>query len=273
MTESLDLKLDDLLSHMGKAGKRLVELGACEGAAGNISMCVRWDLEISSRFPLKEQVELPQPVPELAGMIFIVSGSGCRLRDMLDEPTANIGCLVVDRDGKTGQLFSARERQFTRLTSEFNSHLAVHYDRVLSDDVSFNAVVHAQPPYITYLSHIEAYQDEAYLNQHLLRWEPETIIQFPQGIGILKYQTPSSSDLAEATTRSLHTHTLVIWARHGVICRSDASVLQACDFVEYAEAAARFEYLNLTVGEKSSGLSADEIRELCKSLNVHQEIY
>jgi rhamnulose-1-phosphate aldolase len=230
-------------------------------------------MEISSWFPLREQIVLPQPVPELAGTTFLVSGSGCRLRDILDEPTANIGCMVVDRGGETGQLYTARDRQFTRLTSEFNSHLAVHYDRVLNDNVNFNAVVHAQPPYITYLSHIDVYQDEAYLNRHLLKWEPETIIQFPQGIGILKYQTPGSSDLAEATDRSLHTHTLTVWARHGVVCRSDLSVLQVCDRIEYAEAAARFEYLNLAVGEKSQGLSPDEIRELCKSLDIHQEIF
>ena len=28
-----------------------------------------------------------------------------------------------------------------------------------------------------------AYQDEAYFNARVMRWEPETIVQLPQGIG------------------------------------------------------------------------------------------
>jgi len=273
MTHPSELNIDTLITLMGEAGKHLFESGVCEGAAGNISVCVRRELEISKRFPLRKQIVLPKPVPELAGTTFLASGSGTRLRDMFDEPTANIGCLVVDEGGKTGQLFTAHDRQFTRLTSEFNSHLAVHYDRVLSEHIRFNAVVHVQPPYLTYLSHIEAYQDESYLNRHLLRWEPETIIEFPQGIGILKYQTPGSAALAEVTAKSLHDHVLTIWARHGVICRSDKSIAKACDRIEYAEAAARFEYLNLTAGEKSSGLSVEEIRAVCESLNIRQNIF
>ncbi len=273
MNISFHFNLDSLLTLMGKAGKHLFESGTCEGAAGNISVCVRWELDIAKHFPLQEQIILPKSVPELAGATFLVSGSGTRLRDMFNEPTANIGCLVVDEGGETGQLFTARDRQFTRLTSEFNSHLVVHYDRILSDDVLFNAVVHVQPPYLTYLSHIETYQDETYLNKHLLRWEPETIIEFPQGIGIVKYQMPGSDALAEVTAKSLHNHILTIWARHGVICRSDKSLAKACDKIEYAETAARFEYLNLTAGEKSSGLSAEEIREICRGLGIQQDIF
>jgi len=273
MTKSQNLNIEYLLTLLGKTGKQLFESGTCEGAAGNISICMRGELDIAKHFPLQEQIVLPKAVPELAGTTFLVSGSGTRLRDLFDEPTANIGCLIVDEGGKTGQLFTARDRQFMRLTSEFNSHLAVHYDHVLTDNVQFNAVVHVQPPYLTYLSHIEAYQDETYLNKHLLRWEPETIMEFPEGIGILKYQIPGSNALAEVTAKSLHDHVLTIWARHGVICRSDKSLAKACDKIEYAEAAARFEYLNLMAGEKSSGLSAEEIREICKGLGIEQNIF
>ena len=65
---------------------------------------------------------------------------------------------------------------FERVTSEFNSHLAVHYDQICESGTNFHAVIHAQPVHLTYLSHIPRYQDEQYLNTHLLRWQPETII-------------------------------------------------------------------------------------------------
>jgi rhamnulose-1-phosphate aldolase len=266
-------ELDDLLEMMGEAGERLSEIEASEGAAGNISVCLRWPIEPRTRFPVMEEFELPQPVPELAGAIFLVSGSGRRLREIIDEPSANIGCIVVDEGGRTGRLYVSYHRRFERVTSEFNSHLAVHYDQMVSSRTNFHAVIHAQPPYMTYLSHVPRYQDETYLNTHLLRWQPETIVNLPEGIGFVPFRIPSSPELMAGTVESLRKHRIVIWAKHGVMARSDVSVKRAADRVEYAETAAKYEYLNLSTGEIGEGLSADEIREICKTFNVQQTIF
>src|SRR5512141_827182 len=93
-------ELDDLLTMMGEAGRHIADMEASEGAAGNISMLLRWPVEVRTRFPLVEEIELPQPIPELAGATFFVSGSGRRLREIIDEPTANIACIVVNKGGK-----------------------------------------------------------------------------------------------------------------------------------------------------------------------------
>jgi rhamnulose-1-phosphate aldolase len=266
-------ELDDLLTLMGEAGKRLSDIDASEGSAGNISVCIRWPVEPRSRFQLLEQVELPQHVPELAGATFLVTGSGRRLREVIEDPVANVGCLVVDEGGRTGKLYTSYHRLFQHLTSEFNSHLAVHYDQITTSGTNFHAVIHAQPPYLTFLSHIPRYQDEIYLNQHLLRWQPETILQLPEGIGFVPFQVPGSSALMQATVESLRRHRAVIWAKHGVMARSDVSTKRASDRVEYAETAARYEYLNLAIDEQGLGLSHDEIRAICAAFNVQQSIF
>jgi rhamnulose-1-phosphate aldolase len=266
-------ELDDLLEMMGEAGKRLSEIEASEGAAGNISVCLRWPIELRTRFPVVDEIELPQPVPELAGATFLVSGSGRRLREIIDEPVASLGGLLVNEGGHSGKLFTSHQRRFEHLTSEFNSHLAVHYDQILSSGTNFHAVIHAQPPQLTYLSHIPRYRDEDYLNQHLLRWQPETIVNLPEGIGFVPFLIPSSPELMQATLESLRKHRIVIWAKHGVMARSDVSVKRAADRVEYAEAAAKYEYLNLCAGEIGEGLSPDEIRAICKTFNVQQSIF
>ena len=80
-------------------GKRLSEIEASEGAAGNISVCLRWPIELRTRFPVIDEIELTQPVPELAGATFLVSGSGRRLREIIDEPADSIGCIVVNEGG------------------------------------------------------------------------------------------------------------------------------------------------------------------------------
>jgi len=266
-------ELDDLLEMMGEAGRRLSDIEATEGAAGNISICLRWPIEPRTRFPLVEEIALPQAVPELAGVSFLVSGSGRRLREIIDEPTASIACIVVSEGGRTGKLYSSFHRRFERVTSEFNSHLAVHYDQILTSGTNFHAIIHAQPMHLTYLSHIPRYQDEAYLNTHLLRWQPETIINLPEGIGFIPFRLPGSPELMVGNVECLRTHRIVIWAKHGVMARSDISVKRATDRVEYAETAAKYEYLNLTTGELGEGLSVEEIRSICQTFEVQQNIF
>ena len=273
MIEAPYPELNDLLAMMGEAGRHIAEIEASEGAAGNISICLRWPIEVRTRFPVVEDFELPQPVPELAGATFLVSGSGRRLREIIDEPTANVACIVVNEGGLTGRIYTSYHRRFEHVTSEFNSHLAVHYSQILSSGTNFHAVIHAQPMHLTYLSHIPRYQDEQYLNTHLLRWQPETIINLPEGIGFIPFRLPGSPELMAGNIESLRTHRVVIWAKHGVMARSDVSVKRAADRVEYAETAAKYEYLNLGVHEIGEGLTVDEILTICKAFNVPQTIF
>lgn len=265
--------LDDLLQMMGQAGRHLSDIGACEGGAGNISICLRWPVELHFHFPVMSEIVLPQPVPEMEGATFLVSGSGRRLREIIDDPTANIACITVNKGGKTGTLYAAENRHFERVTSEFNSHLAVHYDQMIATGTNFHALIHAQPVHLTYLSHIPCYQDEMYLNMHLLRWQPETIVNLPEGIGFIPFRVPGSPELMAANVESLRGHRVVIWAKHGVMARSDISLKRALDWIEYAEAAAKYEFLNLTCGEAGEGLSAEEIHAICRAFDIKQNIF
>ena len=265
--------LDDLMDLMGVVGRRLSEIEATEGAAGNISLCLRWQFDPRTRFPLVKEFHLPQSVPELAGATFLVTGSGRRLREIGDDPVNNLACVVVDEGGQKAKLYTSYHPLFERVTSEFNSHLAVHYDQVVTTSTNFHAVIHAQPIHLTFLSHIPRYQDEAYLNTHLMRWEPETIINLPEGIGMVPFQIPGSQELMNGTLVQLRHHRIVIWAKHGVMARSDISLKRASDRIEYAETAARYEYLNLAVGEIGTGLSKEEILGICKKFGVQQSIF
>ena len=169
--------------------------------------------------------------------------------------------------------YTSHHRRFERVTSEFNSHLAVHNDQIKATGTNFHAIIHAQPVHLTFLSHIPRYQNESYLNTHLLRWQPETIINLPEGIGFIPFQVPGSEELMESNVESLRQHRIVVWAKHGVMARSDVSVKRATDRVEYAETAARYEVLNLSVGEIAEGLSAEDLRAICQSLNMEQTIF
>lgn len=264
---------DALMALIGQAGRRLAEIDASEGAAGNISVFAAWGLEPGDDFPHSETLTLPEPAPELAGGTLLVTGSGRRLREIADDPAANLGLLRIDPGGETGRLFTSPRRLFANLTSEFNSHLSVHRDQVARTGTNFHAVIHAQPLYLTYLSHIPRYQNTLYLNRHILRWEPECIVNLPEGVGYIPFLVPGSEPLGAATLEMLRTHRVVLWAKHGVVARSDQSVKRACDRIEYAETGARYEYLNLTNHGLADGLTVDEIRAVCAAFSIEQEIF
>jgi rhamnulose-1-phosphate aldolase len=266
-------ELDELLDMMGEAGQRISEIEASEGAAGNLSIYIGWPLEPRRRFPLMEEIKLPVAVPALAGNTMLMSGSGRRLREIYEEPAAHLGFVVINPDGQTARLYSSPNRRYERLSSEFNSHLAIHNDQVQVNQLAFHAVVHAQPRFLTYLSHIPAYREEEFFNRHLLRWEPELIVNLPEGIGVAPFRVPGTDDLMKVTMESLRKHRIVVWSKHGVVARSDVSIKRAVDRIEYAEAGAHYEYLNLANNNMAEGLTPEEIRAICARWDVNQNIF
>lgn len=273
MTAGELMALDELIRGMGEAGLRMAQIEAAEGAAGNISVCTGWGLDPGERFPLVESISLPVTAPALAALVgytLVVTGSGRRMREIASDPAGNLGCVVVDPGGETGRLYTAEGRKFTRLTSELNTHLAVHGERVERTGTKFTALVHAQPPHLTYLSQIPRYREETYFNRRVLRWEPELILQMPEGIGVARFCVPGSEEMVAENLAALREHPVVVWSKHGVMARSDGSIEHACDLIEYAEAGARYECMNLSNGEQGEGLTAEEIRAICEAYGVRQ---
>ncbi|MCR2816905.1 class II aldolase/adducin family protein [Microbacterium jiangjiandongii] len=260
--------IEQYLASMGAAGHRICEIDASEAGAGNISICLDELPRVRQLFPISARIELPLAAPALAGRTLLVTGSGRRLRQIAENPLAAIAAVVVDADGVGAEMLSSPQRQFDALTSEFNSHLAVHDDQVGRRGLDFHAVVHAQPPHLTYLSHVPTYRDTETMNRRILRWEPESIVALRDGIGVLEFMVPGSAELMAANVQGLREHEIVLWSKHGVMARSDLSVTRAVDRVEYAETGAKYEYMNLTAGGHGEGLSTDEIRAVADAFGV-----
>ncbi len=265
--------LSEIMHLIGQTGQRLAEIEASEGAAGNISVYMGWDVNPEPFFPVNEPFTLPTAAPELAGHAFLVTGSGRRLREIANSPEANLAFISVDKGGLKGRIYSSLDRLFQKPTSEFNSHLAVHRDQIARNNLNFHAIIHAQPLHLVYLSHIARYQDTHYLSRHILRWQPESIVNIPEGIGFLPFMLPGSQALMVANIKSMREHSIVLWAKHGVMVRSDSSVKKACDLIEYAETGSHYEYLNLTNHGLADGLSIPEIHSICDQFHVEQHIF
>ena len=269
--------LSDVLAQMGAAGRRLDHMSAVEAGAGNISVSVAAgadELGLADRFPqARPGTELPLPAPALAGRTVLVTGSGCRLRDVAASPEANVSAFVVDDGGATGTWYTHPQRAYERPTSEFNSHLAVHNDQVERRGAGFQAVIHAQPPYLVQLSHVRDLRSTKAFNRRILRWEPETIVQIPAGIEVLDFMVPGSQELMESNVRALRDHVIVLWSKHGIMVRSDASPLAAVDKVEYAETGAMYEVRDMMAGGLGEGVTDAELRAVVEAFDVPTDLF
>ena len=228
-----------MITEMGLAGQRMVEIGAAEAAAGNLSIYVR-ELHPAGldTFPKRDVIELPLASPALANGWLLVTASGRRLRDIADTPATTLCLLHIEPQGTQAVLHTAAN---LHPTSELNSHLAIHNDQVGRRSLPYHAVVHAQPLHLTYLSHITPPGDTRGFNRRLLRWQPETIMQFPAGIAVLPFEVPGTLKQAMQTAAALQKHDAVLWQQHGMVARADTGVRAAADLIDYAETAAHYE--------------------------------
>jgi rhamnulose-1-phosphate aldolase len=122
------------------------------------------------------------------------------------------------------------------------------------------------------LSHIPAYRSDEVFNEKIMRWEPESIVALPQGIGVLDFMVPGSDELMSNNVASLRKHMIVLWSKHGVMARSDVSVTNAVDKIEYAETGAKYEYMNLAIGGIGEGLRREELVAVKDAFSVNTDL-
>ena len=235
-----------------EAGQQLTALAACEGSAGNISV---FKPLLNCPLDPVAEIDLPAPAPSLAGGWVVITASGRRLRDVSRRPDTTVTALHIHDSGTSATMHAAIG---VRPSSEWNSHLAIHEDHRRRRGIDHHVVLHAQPLRLVFLSHLPDITTTAELTERLMRWEPETVVVAPDGVELAAFQVPGSPGQMAATVEALARSSAVVWAMHGIVTRSDVSATQAADLVEYLEAAATYEVMNLSMGSPCKGLEIHE---------------
>lgn len=261
------------MAEIGHASAQIAAANASEGRAGNISLCMGETDDFERIFPLSEHIELPFAVSSLADKWCLVTGSGCRLRDVGIDPLSHLGLLRISEGGCEGTFYTSAGRKFRRPTSEFGSHLAIHEREMQKDGTKINAVVHAHPFYLTYLTSIPLYQDRDQLSRAVLRWQAEFVVNLPRGLGYIPFLVPNSDALVRATHEIAGRYNLIVWGKHGALAVSNESVIAALDLMEYAEVGARCEYANLSVGKAGHGMTEEEIRSVYEHFGLGEVFF
>ncbi|MBP2097677.1 rhamnulose-1-phosphate aldolase [Enterococcus rivorum] len=236
MTKIHNIYEAPFIKEMCEATRNLWNNGWAERNGGNISY--RLD-EAEVGFYLDtdrvlSEVNLGFEIPELANMIFLVSGSGKYFKNVWQNPADNLVILKVSEDGQKYQVLWGLETGGVP-TSELASHLKCHSVR-LKQDPDHRVILHTHSIAISAMTFVHDLEEDKFTKT---LWEmiTECLIVFPDGVAILPWMVAGTVELGEASAEKMHDCRIVVWPHHGIM-GAGQSMDDAFGLVETAEKAA-----------------------------------
>lgn len=213
----------------------LYRAGWAENHAGNVSIrLTKGELEaydLRSDYPV---VPLSTPVPQLARESFLVTSAGSPFRVLTRDPAAHSGIITVQDDGSSYQVrWGFPEDRHP--TSELPAHLRGHA-AALDDRPDTRVLLHCHPTNVIAMTQVHSL-DEVEFTRSLWATNSESILAIPHGVGILPWMVCGTDDIGAESAAKLGSHSLVIWASHGVLV-SGSSLHQVIGTVESVDKAA-----------------------------------
>lgn len=244
----------------------LYRLGWDERNGGNISYL----LEENEVLPFLNPTELIREIPmifdaaSLAGKYFIVTGSGKYFKNVQANPAENLGIIRVKEDGKTLQLLWGLENGAVP-TSELPSHFMSHMAR-LEVDPENRIIMHNHATHLLAMSFTHDLDEKAF-TRTLWQMCTECLVVFPEGVSILPWIVPGTTEIGEATAAKMKETRLVLWSQHGIY-GAGKDMDEVFGLIETAEKAAEvYTYVCAQGGIKQT-ISDENLRLLADSFGV-----
>lgn len=240
-----------------------------EANGGNISVNLTHLADPDSREFCKPShaAQLAEPVADITGNIFYVTGAGKRMRDVAKSPLENGALIRITDHGKGFEIVSEHP---VDPTSELTSHLSIH-DFLVRRRSNQKVVIHTHPTELIALTHCPPFLNRNYLTQMLWSMIPETRVLIPKGVGIVPYVLTGTTDMAKATITQLEKHDMVLWEKHGALAVSN-DIMHCFDLIDTATKSARIYLVARAAGFEPQGLSQEQLDELAKAFNLPLEI-
>lgn len=244
----------------------LYRLGWDERNGGNISYL----LEENEVLPFLDPTEVIREIPmifdaaSLAGKYFIVTGSGKYFKNVQANPAENLGVIRVKEDGKTLQLLWGLENGAVP-TSELPSHFMSHMAR-LEVDPENRIIMHNHATHLLAMSFTHDLDEKAF-TRTLWQMCTECLVVFPEGVSILPWLVPGTTEIGEATAAKMKETRLVLWPQHGIY-GAGKDMDEVFGLIETAEKAAEvYTYVCAQGGVKQT-ISDENLRLLADSFGV-----
>ena len=252
---------------MIKVSSDLWQKGWVEANSGNLSLRIpeKNYSDIASFKPKSDWVPLMVTVPELANDKFLISGTGRYLRNIPDSPLVNAGIVEIDQKGRNYRVIEGFENG-GQPTSELSSHLKSHASiKISSDDTQF-AVMHCHAPYLIALTYRLNVNSQT-LSKLIWQMHTECAPNFPEGIELIPWMIPGTSEIGEVTAKALAEKPLALWQYHGVFARG-RNFDEAFGVIDIAEKAAHIYLVLMASGGIGCLLSDEQIKETALNLGI-----
>lgn len=256
-------KMKPVFMEIALVAKYLWDRGWAERNAGNFSINVTGlfssnELDRLSGYPF---FPLSRRYPDLSGTLFLVSGTGARMREMADNPRQHVCFVYISNPGTAYHIVSVgHEEGSVKPTSELATHLAVQ-QQLVQKKATEKVVLHAHITELIALTQLAPFKTEEYLNTLFWGMHPETIFFVPGGVGFIPYVLPGTENIAQATIKGLENHKAVLWEKHGSMAIGK-DLPEAFDILDILAKSAKIYFLCKSTGLDPEGLTLAQIEEI-----------
>lgn len=259
--------IPELVQAIIKTSQDMFDKGWAESNGGNISLRLPTETAFDTP-PKSDWIGIADPLPDLAGEKFLVTGTGRFLRNISVFPWKNIGVIELDPKGGNYRVLFGFEPTGAP-TSELPAHLKTHSAIKLAFKDRKRAVIHTHAPNLIALTYALEL-DTARLSKLLWQCHVECIVGFPKGIEFIPWMMAGSSAIGEATAKALKTRPLALWQFHGVF-GTGRNLDEAFGLIDMAEKAAGIYLTAMSAKGIVNKPSADQLKAIAANFKVEAE--
>jgi len=201
--------------------------------------------------------------PSLAGMYFLVTGTGKYFKNVQYDPARNLGLFRIASDGENAELLWGYS-DGGQFTSELPAHLMSHVAR-LKVNPDNHVVMHCHPANLLAMTYVHDLDERAF-TRTLWQMCTECIVVFPDGVNVLPWMLCGTNEIGVATAEKMETARLVVWSQHGIY-GAGADLDETFGLIETAEKAAEI-YLKIAHLPLKNTITDDAMHQLEKRFNV-----
>lgn len=250
---------------MAEMAYHMWTLGWDERNGGNISRILE-EAEVAPYINLHRRgraIALSFPVPELAGKLFLVTGSGKYFRNIVSDPAGSLGVIRVNSDGEHVEVLWGFEGMALP-TSELASHFMSHIER-LKTDPAHRVVMHTHATNVIAMTFVHDLNEKKF-TKTLWKMCTECIVVFPEGVGVLPWMVPGGAEIGRKTADKMREVRVVVWPHHGIF-GTGSTMDEVFGLIETVEKAAQIYMLAANHGMKQA-ITDRELADLAQAFGV-----
>lgn len=263
------MKNAPFITELCDCAENMYRLGWNERNGGNISVLLQKD-EVSKflgEAKPKREILLSFDCSELAGSVFLVTGTGQYFKNIQKEPEKTLGIVRIAQDGRTLELLWGFS-EGGMPTSEFPTHLMNHIVR-LKEDSNHRVVMHCHPTNLVAMTCVHELSDRSF-TEALWKMCSECVVVFPEGISVLPWMVCGTEEIGRATAEHMRRHRAVIWAHHGIVA-AGTSIDEVFGLVETIEKAAEL-YFKVSALPIRQMMTIEQVMELAEAFEIRDKM-